>query len=100
MVEQQPSKLMTRVRFPSPAPFAFLIFICFLDLFRASLLKIAQKWHDLAEIDDRDAARPHAVQREIGRELRTHYELPKELPHRVFALLMQLDAEQSGKTRF
>jgi hypothetical protein len=67
---------------------------------RASLLKIAQKWHDLAEIDDRDAARLRAVQREIGRELRTHYKLPKELPHRVFTLLMQLDAEQSGKTRF
>jgi hypothetical protein len=38
---------------------------------RASLLKIAQKWHDLAEIDERDAARLRAVQLEIGRELRT-----------------------------
>jgi len=42
---------------------------------RASLLTIAQKWHDLAELDERDARnkalRLRAIQRRIGRELRT-----------------------------
>src|ERR1700692_1725752 len=66
---------------------------------RASLLTIAQKWHDLAELDERDArnkaVRLRAVQRRIGRELRARYKRLKELPHRVFTLLMQLDTEQN-----
>ena len=55
---------------------------------------------ELAELDELDAwnkaVRLRAIQTMISRELRSQYKLPKELPHRIFTLLMQLDAEQNG----
>ena len=38
-----------------------------------------------------------AIQMAIGRELRVIYDLPRELPHRILKLLMQLDARQDGE---
>jgi hypothetical protein len=40
--------------------------------------------------------RLRAIQTKISRELRSQYKLPEELPHRMFTLLMLLDAEQNG----
>jgi hypothetical protein len=63
---------------------------------RASLVEMAQKWLDLAELSEHDgwneALRLRALEASIGRELRTLYELPHKLPHRHLALLMQLNA--------
>jgi hypothetical protein len=72
---------------------------------RASVLGMAQRWLDLAEFHDDDALdkalRLRAIQTKIGQELRAQYELPKELPHQLLTLLMQLNAqhdEVSGAT--
>jgi hypothetical protein len=55
---------------------------------------------ELPEFDELDAwdkaVRLRAIQTQISRELRSQYKLPNELPHRIFTLLMQLDAEQNG----
>jgi hypothetical protein len=55
---------------------------------------------ELAELEELDAwnraVRLRAIQTKISRELRSQYKLPEELPHRMFTLLMQLDAEQNG----
>ena len=77
---------------------------------RASLVEMAWKWLDLAELDELDnwqkalrlratqkALGLLAIQTKIGQELRAHYELAEELPHRLLTLLMQLDAQQDGK---
>jgi len=40
-----------------------------------------------------------AVRRTIGRELRAMYQLPRELPHRILTLLMQLNAKLGRKKR-
>ena len=65
---------------------------------RASLVEMAWEWLDLAELDEWDnwekALRLRAVQTKIGQELRAQYELPKELPHQLLTLLMQLNAQQ------
>jgi hypothetical protein len=64
---------------------------------RASLLEMAQRWLDLAELCEHDAwnqkLRLRALQAAIGKELRVHYELPQQLPHRILALLMQLTGQ-------
>jgi len=64
---------------------------------RASLLEMAQKWLDLAELSDHDgwneALRLRALEAAIGQELRALYELPHKLPHRLLTLLMQLNTE-------
>ena len=64
---------------------------------RASIVEMAQKWLDLAELSDHEkwnnGLRLRAVEAAIGRELRSLYELPHKLPHRHLALLMQLNAE-------
>jgi hypothetical protein len=61
---------------------------------RAFLLDMAQKWLDLAELYEQEARnqtlRVRSLRAAIGEELRMHYELPKELPHRLLALLVQL----------
>jgi hypothetical protein len=45
------------------------------------------------------AIRLRALQAGIGKELlRVHYELPQELPHSILTLLMQLNAQQDGRT--
>jgi len=66
---------------------------------RAALLEIAQKRIDLAEGSEHDAwneaLRLRAFQAAIGEQLRAQYELPRELPHRILTLLMQLK-EQSN----
>jgi hypothetical protein len=62
---------------------------------RAFLLAMAQKWLDMAEQDEHDnwdkVIRLRAIQTEIGRALRANYGLPREVPHRILALLMQLN---------
>jgi hypothetical protein len=64
---------------------------------RASLLEMAQKWLDLAELSDHagwnEALRLRALEAAIGQELRALYELPQKLPHRLLNLLMQLNTE-------
>jgi hypothetical protein len=60
---------------------------------RVSLLPIAQKWLDLAELGPRhyDATDFGAMRTQIGRELRALYALPHMLPHQLFTLLAQLN---------
>jgi hypothetical protein len=64
---------------------------------RASLLDMAQKWIDLAELSEHDgrneSLRLRAFEAAIGQELRALYALPQKVPHRLLTLLMQLDAE-------
>ena len=64
---------------------------------RASLLEIAQKRIDVAELGEHDtsneALRLRALQAAIGEKLRVQFELPRELPHRILTLLVQLDAD-------
>jgi hypothetical protein len=70
---------------------------------RASLLEMAQRWLDLAELCEHDAwnqpLRLRALQAAIGKELQVHYELPQQLPHQMLTLLMQL-AGQSDANEF
>jgi hypothetical protein len=67
---------------------------------RASLLEIAQKRVDLAELSEHDpwneALRLRALQAAIGEKLRVQFELPRELPHRILTLLMQLNGQSSA----
>ena len=67
---------------------------------RASVLGMTQRWLDLAEPREPDAfdlaLRLRAIQTKIGRELREQLDLPCELPHQLFTLLMQLNAPQDG----
>jgi hypothetical protein len=72
---------------------------------RAVLVEMAWKWFDLAELDEWDnwakAWRVRAIQTNIGRELRVHFDLPQEMPPPILARLMQIDApqdEESGAT--
>src|SRR5580704_17115322 len=69
-----------------------------LDL-RASFVAMAQKWLDRAHDepgsdlpDARNSAFSHyVIQTNIGRELRGQFELSQEMPHRILALLMQIN---------
>ena len=67
---------------------------------RASLLEMAQKRLDLAELCEHDAwneaLRLRALQAAIGRELRVQYGLPRELPHGILTLLMQLNRKNEA----
>jgi hypothetical protein len=67
---------------------------------RAHLLEMAQKWLGLAELarpqDEKEAICLRAIQKKIGKQLRVHYGLPRELTHRILCLLMQLDAPEDG----
>jgi hypothetical protein len=69
---------------------------------RAFLVETAWKWLDLAERDEWDnwekALRLRAIQTQIGRELRAQFDLPQEMPHRILALLMQLNAQQDEES--
>jgi len=64
---------------------------------RASLVEMAQKWLDLAECSEYDgwneSLRLRALEAAIGQELPALYDLPYNLPHRLFTLLMQLNAQ-------
>jgi hypothetical protein len=65
-----------------------------------SLLDMAQRWLDLAEISEyndwNQSLRRRAIQATIGEGLRKEYDLPQELPQRLLALLNQLNAEQDA----
>jgi len=65
---------------------------------RASLVEMAQRWLDLAERSEHDgwneALRLRALGAALGQELRTMYEPPQRLPHRLLTLLMQLNAQK------
>jgi hypothetical protein len=64
---------------------------------RASLVEMAQRWLDLAERSEhsgwKEPLQLRAFVAAIGQELRTIYKLPENIPHRLLALLMQLDAQ-------
>ena len=64
---------------------------------RASLVEMAQRWLDLAERSEHsgwnEALRLRALVAAMGQELRTIYGLPQNIPHRLLALLLQLDAQ-------
>jgi hypothetical protein len=67
---------------------------------RVYLLEIAQKRIDLADLSEHDtwneAVRLRALQAAIGEQLRAQHELPRELPHRILTLLMQLDGQSNA----
>jgi hypothetical protein len=67
---------------------------------RSSLLGIAQKWLDEAELSEHglwnEALRLRALQAAIGQELRALYETPPALPHSMLAVLIQLDRERDN----
>jgi hypothetical protein len=65
---------------------------------RAALTLAAEKWREHAEsprstrafLQERSVDY-NEIQTRIGRALQTEFELPKNLPHRLFTLLMQLN---------
>jgi hypothetical protein len=65
---------------------------------RTSLVEMAQRWLELAERSEyhgwNDALCVRALETAIGEELRARFELPHSLPHRLLALLMQLNAQR------
>jgi hypothetical protein len=67
---------------------------------RASMVEMAQKWLDLAELSEHDgwneSLRLRALEAAIGQELRALYELPQNMPHGLLTLLMQINAESEG----
>src|SRR4029077_17653724 len=69
---------------------------------RALLVEMAWKWFDLAELDEwnnwEKAWRVCAIRTKIGRELRAQFNLPQEMPHRIRALLVQIDAPQDAQS--
>jgi hypothetical protein len=69
---------------------------------RAFLLDMAQKWLDLAELCEQEAWNQtlcvRTLRAAIGEELRMHYELPKELPHRLLALPSKYLGGAAGKS--
>jgi hypothetical protein len=68
---------------------------------RASLLELAQKWVDLAELSEHagpsEGPGLGACEAAIGAELRTLYKPPRSLPPRLFALLIQLNLSDGVK---
>jgi hypothetical protein len=68
---------------------------------RALLVEMAWKWLDLAELDEwnnwEKAWRVRAIQMKIGRELGAQLDVPQEMPDRILALLMRIDAPQDGE---
>jgi hypothetical protein len=58
---------------------------------------MAQRYLDLAERSEHDgwneALRLRAMEAAIGQEIRALYAPPEHIPHRLFTLLMQLDAQ-------
>jgi hypothetical protein len=67
---------------------------------RASLLEMAQKWLESAELSEHDgwneSLRLRALEATIGQELQAFYELPQQLPHGLLTLLMQLNTERGS----
>ena len=59
---------------------------------------MAQKWLDLAELCEHNAwnetLRMRAIQAAIGRELQSRYELRREMPPHILALLVELEADE------
>jgi len=62
---------------------------------RASVLAMAQKWLDRAELSEDEALdktfRLQAIQTRIGREFRRRLGLPRYLPQRILTLVMKLN---------
>ncbi len=69
------------------------------DAWNGALLERARL--DLAELSEYDtwneALRLRALQAAIGEGLRVQCELPRELPHRILALLMQLNGQSDAE---
>jgi hypothetical protein len=68
---------------------------------RACVLGMTQRGLDLADPSEPDALdkalRLRAIQTKIGKELRSRFEIPKELPHQLLTLLMQLNDQPDGE---
>jgi hypothetical protein len=59
-----------------------------------------QQWRrDLFFLQGGEAPPYRAIEMEIGKELRGRYEPPRELPHKLLALLMQMNGNQDGPER-
>jgi hypothetical protein len=69
---------------------------------RASVLGMTQRWLDLAQPGEPvaldKALRLHAIQANIGRELRGQFDLPRQMPHRILTLLIQIGAPQDRES--
>ena len=63
---------------------------------------MTQRWLDLAELREPYALDKvlflRSIQMKVGQELRVQYELPQELPDRILALLMKINAPQDGES--
>jgi hypothetical protein len=65
---------------------------------RSAFMLAAQKWQERAEEPRSRPFRPwepwephyHEIQMEIGRKLQAQLDLPKDMPHQILALLVQL----------
>jgi hypothetical protein len=66
---------------------------------RASLLAVSHRCLELAELSERNALRRCAIEVGIGRRLRDFYSLPGDVPHRLLALLVQMNAENAKQDR-
>jgi hypothetical protein len=69
---------------------------------RASVLGNDAEWLDLAQPREQvaldKALRLRAIQTNIGRELRAQFDLPREMPHRILTLLIQIGASQDRES--
>jgi hypothetical protein len=67
---------------------------------RASLIAVAQRWLDLAEIAEHDAAheslRRRGIQRAIGDELKKLFGLSSTLPPHILSLLAEMNAASNN----
>jgi hypothetical protein len=68
---------------------------------RASLLAVAHRCLELAEVPERNAqsSRRCAIEAGIGPGLRDFCSLPSDVPHRLLALLIQMNAENAKQDR-
>jgi hypothetical protein len=64
---------------------------------RASLLAVSHRCLELAELAQ--SSRRCAIEAGIGRGLRDFYSLPSDVPHRLLALLAQMNAENAKQDR-
>jgi hypothetical protein len=58
-----------------------------------------QRQRDMRWLPTGEAPPYRAIEMQIGKELQGRYEPPRELPHRLFALLMQMNGRNEGPDR-
>jgi hypothetical protein len=69
---------------------------------RGAVLGMTQRWLDLAQsrepvVSDK-ALRLQVIQTNIGRALRAQFDVPREMPHQILTLLIQIGAPQDGES--